>query len=138
MSLPGVYQLWIPGPMPGMNEIIEACQTRFKANAKGQRASAYMSLKKSWSEKIAIYVRAAHFPRLVGPHEFFFEHREPHQKRDPDNFSSGAAKLTFDALQDCGILENDGWKQVVSIQHMWKVDAERPGVLMTARASGDF
>lgn len=137
MSLPGVYQLWIPGPMPGMNEIIDAKATSKKTKG-GKRWDAYQGMKKSWSEKIAIYVRAAHFPLLVGPHEFFFEHRELHRQRDPDNFSSGAAKLTFDALQEAGIMENDGWKQVVSIQHMWKVDAERPGVLLTARASGDL
>ena len=131
-----VHQLWIPGPMPGMNEIIDAKGTVRKTRG-GKRFDMYQKLKKDWSERIAIYVRQAHFPRLVGPHEFFFEHREPHRQRDPDNFTGGAHKLILDALQEAGILENDGWKQVVSFQDMWTVDAERPGVLMTARASGD-
>lgn len=131
-----VSQLWIPGPMPGMNEIINAKGTAVRVR-NGKRWDAYQKMKKAWTEKIAIYLRQAHFPRLIGPHEFFFEHREQHKKRDPDNFCSGVSKLTFDALQECGIIENDGWSQVASIQHQWVIDANRPGVLMTARPSNE-
>lgn len=59
-----------------------------------------------------------------------FEWREPDQKRDFDNIMF-AQKFVLDSLVQQGILKDDGWAQIVSIDHRVVLDASSPGVLVT-------
>lgn len=129
-----IHQLWIPGPLPGLNEIIDAKGTISKARGKGgKRWDGYQDLKAQWGQKVAIYARVANFGRITQPVECFYEIREPNRRRDPSNFVAGAVKIIEDALQEAGLLENDGWAQIVGIHPKWTVDERKPGVLLTVR-----
>jgi Holliday junction resolvase RusA-like endonuclease len=129
-----IHQLWIPGPMPGLNEIIDAKGVVSKTRGRGgKRWDGYSDLKSQWSQRVTLYARQASFGRIVGMNEFFYEIREPNRRRDPSNFVAGAVKITEDALQEAGLLENDGWKQVAGIHTTWTVDEKRPGVMLTVR-----
>ena len=45
-----------------------------------------------------------------------------------DNISGFGRKVIFDALQNMGILKNDGWKQIKSITEYWEVDKKNPRI----------
>lgn len=129
-----IHQLWIPGPLPGMNEILRARGVVLRVKGGGSRRhDGYSKMKRAWAEKIALFARASHFGRIATPAEFFFEIREPNRKRDPDNLASGCQKVVLDSLKEAGLLENDGWKQVAGIHTTWTVDEKRPGVMLTVR-----
>jgi Holliday junction resolvase RusA-like endonuclease len=115
--------LWIPGPLPGLNEIINSKRARWGGNADG-----YSALKKTWNQKVALAARAAG-TKPVTAARFIYEIREVNKRRDPSNIVSGALKLVEDGLQCAGVISNDGWRQVLGYTVRWCV-AERPGVLV--------
>lgn len=115
-------RLFVPGQLPGMNEII---------NAKGNSYNgynAYSKMKKQWASTIGLLARAAKWHPEGKCFTYLF--REKDKRRDPSNFVAGGVKILEDALQDCGLLENDGWKHVEAFIPHWLVDAETPGVTL--------
>lgn len=124
-----MYRLWVPGPLPGMNEIIEAKATKFGKGKGWRQADAYSKMKQVWGERIGSLAREQGFPVLQEGH-FVYLFREAHRRRDPSNFTAGGHKLIEDGLQQAGFLKNDGWGNVLSIQDKWIVDKARPGVTL--------
>lgn len=53
---------------------------------------------------------------------------EPNKKRDLDNISGFGRKVIQDALVENGILQNDGWKNIIGFSDMFYVDAENPRI----------
>lgn len=116
-------RLWIPGPLPGLNEIIDA---RARANGKW---NGYAVMKKSMGVKVALFANAARLEK-IGPSHFSYFFIEPNKRRDPSNFIAGGIKIIEDGLQEAGLLDNDGWKHVLSIRTRWSVGPQ-PGVEVT-------
>ncbi len=116
--------LFIPGPLPGLNEIINA-----KGNTRG-KWNAYSKMKKHWGGLIALLARAKGIETIPEGSRFYYRCVEPNRSRDPSNIIAGAVKLIEDGLQEAGILENDGWKHVAGISVGWSV-AARIGVHVT-------
>jgi Holliday junction resolvase RusA-like endonuclease len=110
--------------LPGMNEILGASN----ANRFG-----YARMKKKWGQTVGLFARLQAFPPVSAPAHFEIECREKNRRRDPDNIAGGAQKIILDGLQEAGLLENDGWEHVLSLLVTWKVDAAKPGVLLTVR-----
>ena len=109
--------------MPGLNELISMAK---------RSPMEYFAEKKKWSRLVKLYALEQKFEPITEPAFFEFEILEPNRKRDPDNMCGGVQKFVFDALQDAGLLENDGWEQILAISHTWKVD-HQPGVRLTVR-----
>ena len=109
-----LQSLFIPGRMPGLNEIIEAAGTR-----KG-KWNAYMTLKSKWGDVIAAHARIQRFAEVKDGH-FTYLFEEPDRRRDPSNVIAGGVKLIEDALQEAGLLANDGWGEVLSIRPYFTV-----------------
>jgi Holliday junction resolvase RusA-like endonuclease len=129
-----VRTLFIPSPLPNLNDLIEAAAHSFRTRTgKTIRGVKYRELKKSWAGIIALHARQQNFDPLMGPAHFDFEWLEPTRRRDPDNFVSGGMKLIFDALQEAGLMQNDGWNQIMSMTHTWRVEKSTPGVRITVR-----
>lgn len=105
-----------PELLPGMNEVISLVNRKW-----------YKSKKKQYESRLGLIARASGVKPMESAH-FAFIFWEKHRQRDPDNITGGARKILFDALQGAGILENDGWKQVLSIQSGWDVDKDKPGI----------
>ncbi len=117
--------LFIPGPLPGLNEIIEAKRTRY-----GAKADAYSALKAKWTAVVAMAARPARL-QPVGVVRLQYHVREPNRRRDPGNFEAGAKKLIEDGLVKAGILQGDGWRHIQSYgPTTWSL-SKRPGVLVT-------
>lgn len=115
--------LWIPGPLPGMNELIEAAKG---ARGRGHR---YSRLKLVWNDTIVLLARAARIPTMKRAH-LAFRWLERDKRRDPDNIAGGGRKIVLDGLVTAGVLENDGWAQVAGWTDSFDV-AARAGVEVT-------
>ncbi len=98
---------WIPGPLPGLNELIAA------AKGQGGTGRAYAALKKRWTREIAMRIKIAKV-MPVAPARMVFLWVEKNKRRDPDNVAAGGRKLILDALVVAKVLKNDGWAEVQS------------------------
>ena len=114
--------LWVPGPLPGMNELIAA------AKGSGGRGAAYARLKRQWTEAVWALAKQARLPRLTGRVVLEFDWHEVDRRRDPDNVAAGGRKLVLDGLVMAGVLGGDGWRYVQGWTDRFAVRAERPGV----------
>lgn len=114
--------LFIPGPLPGMNELIDA------AKGAGGRGARYARLKRDWTAAIAGLAQRASLPTYRRPVVFKFMWVEKDRRRDPDNVAAGGRKLVLDGLVAAGVLTGDGWRFVQSWYDTFRVDPYRPGV----------
>lgn len=108
--------------LPGLNEYIHALNiNRYKGNA----------LKRETQDAIGWAITAAHLkPVTEYPVTIFFEWHEKSKRRDLDNIAS-AKKFILDALQECGILEGDGQKQLVGFTDRFVVGDTWDGCVVT-------
>ena len=115
------HTFWIPGPLPGLNEIIDACKNN---------AHAYGKMKKQWANHCAWHIKAARVPKMSRVFAEF--HWVSSDKRhDPDNIEA-AQKFIWDALgaRWARVLPNDGWSQNAGTSHRHSV-GKSPGVTVT-------
>ena len=113
-------EIWIPGRLPGENEIIKAA----KRSGKGT-SNQYTKLKKDWSNYVADIVKACD----LEPAEsifVYFEWVDQDQRRDKDNIAA-AKKFVFDGMVKAGFIENDGWKQVIGWRESFSVNRKGCG-----------
>lgn len=125
-----VASLWIPGPLPGLNDLLAA------AKGGGGTGASYSRLKRAWTETVWALAKQA---RIDKPGPFWgsvrirFEWREKDRRRDPDNAAAGGRKLALDGLVKAGVLRGDAWKHISGWEDTWKVDAAAPGVMVEIR-----
>jgi hypothetical protein len=117
-------ELFIPGPLPGLNELLAA------AKSGHGRGNAYSRLKADWGQTVWAHAKAAKLRHFDGPASLLFVWREKNKRRDIDNVAGGGTKLVLDGLVKAGVLDGDGWRDVYSIEHRFQVDAKKPGVLV--------
>lgn len=115
--------LWVPGVLPCLTDIVE-----------GSTRSPYTwsSMKKRHGRDVSLHALSQKI-QPFGPAHFVVVLVEPNRKRDPDNVLGGALKIIFDALRFSKLMQNDGWKHVLSIAPTWELDRIRPGVRLTIR-----
>lgn len=123
--------LWIPGKLPGLNEII---RERGRTFGKGRkRSDGYAKLKLAWADRIKAHARAQRF-RPVDFAAFSYLFVEAERRRDPSNVIAGGMKLIEDALQEAELLAGDGWANVTAIAPFWAL-GDPPGVLVACGES---
>lgn len=115
-------ELWIPGRLPRLNELI------FAKVGKGIR------VRTSAVELVAMLALHARLPRFERA-RFVFIWRERDMRSDPDGIAAGGRKVVFDGLVQAGVLPNDGWRHVAGWSDHFEVDKERPGALVRILAS---
>lgn len=81
--------------------------------------------KKEETERVAWHAKQLD-PVEERSHFKFTWYRE-NRRTDPDNIAF-SKKFIMDGLQEAGIIDNDGWKQVASFQDVFKVDKDNPRV----------
>lgn len=113
---------WIPGVLPGLNEMVGML-----TQAKGGR-HAWNALKKGHEGTIAKCAREQGF--TVEGEFWGYIFVEKSKRRDPSNIMGCALKLIEDSLQGCGLLGGDGWRHVKGICPAFKVDKEAPGIVV--------
>lgn len=114
------YLLNIPGRLDNLNDYIKADRTsRYKgAELKADNQRACVMAIRSCLRGVEI-----HKPVYM---EYLWV--EKNARRDKDNVSSFGRKVIQDALVDEGVLQNDGWKNIVGFSDKFQVDAENPHI----------
>ena len=123
-----IRTFFIPGPLPGLNEIIGAAKRSGNAHGRqGKRWNAYSEMKNTWQGIIAAEIKRAKITPVKVPVFIIFGWWETNKKRDPDNIA-GAKKLILDSLVSTGILAGDGWKHINGWEDSFEVASNRSGV----------
>ena len=119
-----IQRIWIPGPVPSLNELLAARGTVVKG--RGRYFDRYNSIKQQWKERVAMMARSQRL-QPVDAAWFTYIFFEPHKRRDPSNVIAAGVKLIEDGLQKADIIGNDGWRHVLGYAHYWDVDKLNPG-----------
>lgn len=108
--------------LPGLNEIIAAAsKPRF-----GHKV--YARMKRECDEYIGWCIKEAKI-KPIKRVKIDFTWVEKNKRRDPDNVCS-AKKFILDALVQMGILENDGWKEIITMTDHFIVNEKESGVIV--------
>ena len=65
--------------------------------------------------------------KLVPKSVFKFTWYRKNKRTDPDNICF-AKKFILDAMQEVGMIENDGWNQIVGFVDKFEIDKDNPRV----------
>lgn len=123
-----VQHLWVPGRLPGLNEVIAA------AKGRGGKGHAYAAMKRTVGEMIWAYAKSARL-QPVKRARLEFRWIEKDRRRDPDNVSSAGRKFVLDALVTAGVLPGDGWAAIAGWSDSFEVGT-RHGVEVTITEVG--
>lgn len=116
------YTLVIPGLLPGLNEYINA-ERRNKYQA--------ASMKKQAEHLIISLCKARlHGVHIDKPVFIRYQWIERNRRRDKSNVAF-AKKFIEDGLVKAGVLDNDGWNNIVGFADDFDVDAKQPRVIVT-------
>ncbi len=117
----GMPHFTIEGTMPSLNEYLAETGRRPQIGAK---------LKKQYKNMAIQYMRLTEFRyyQAFKPIIIHYVFYEPNRKRDHDNVFAFASKCIQDALQDCEIIQNDGWEQILNFTHDFYLDRENPRI----------
>jgi Holliday junction resolvase RusA-like endonuclease len=125
------FKFFIPGPLPGMNDMLN--QSRVAYGTKARRRTKWHDTRDIWLQRIGLEIMAAVPTKRIDRAFFEFTWFEKDRRRDPDNISGAGHKLIFDAMVKCGLIENDGWKQVAGYSDTFTIEKDRPGVLVVVK-----
>lgn len=89
----------------------------------------YNEIKQDWSKKVCYLVKKQGFLAVESCY-FNYLVVEHDKTRDPSNVFASAIKFIEDSLQLAGVIENDGWKQVLGIRSYIHLDRESPGAVL--------
>lgn len=107
-----VQELFIPGRMAGMNEIIGEARKHWSKGA---------AQKKEQDEIVTDCIAYENpLKPVIGAVFLEFEWVEPDDKRDPDNIVA-AKKFILDALQEMGIIKDDNMECISGWKERWQV-----------------
>ncbi|MBN2561647.1 MAG: hypothetical protein JXQ75_12030, partial [Phycisphaerae bacterium] len=107
---PGPGELWIPGELVDLNTYIRLERSNKYAAAKAKRGETETCMVCALERRMML--DGIGLPPYAVTCIWFRSLR----KKDPDNIAF-AIKFILDGLVAAGVLENDGWRQIHSLQH---------------------
>lgn len=110
----------IPGRLPGVNDYTRANRGNRYQGAK---------LKKEAQAVVCCAIREAGLTPVKRPFYVHCTWIEPNMRRDKDNIRFGV-KFVLDALQETGVIENDGWREVVGFSDRFQVNSKDPRIIV--------
>lgn len=114
MAEPVSAELWIPGRLPGLNDLI------FTKVRRGIR------VRTEAVRRVILLAQTMRLPRFERA-RFVFTWVEPDKRRDPDGIAGGGRKVVLDGLVRAGVLPGDGWAHVVGWSDHFELDKAAPG-----------
>lgn len=128
-DLPSNY-LWVPGKVPGLNEMLDQRMRIFGSNHSGTRvANGYSKLKREYSQRVRLYLMQQDFEKAPKPCWMSYMVVEKSKARDPSNIWAGAMKMIEDAITG-PVLDNDGWDEIAGVA-LWCEVSPVDGVLVS-------
>ena len=130
------YDLVLNGTMPNLNDYLHGERIAIRKN--GKFTTKGNAMKQEYQRKVVSAVRS----QLRGIHinkpvKIYYTFYEKNRKRDLDNISAFAHKVIQDGLVQCGLLANDGWKNIVGYSDDFFVDKDNPRIEVTIREVDD-
>lgn len=116
------------GEFPTLNEVIGALNT--------QNRQVYARMKRKYTNATVWDVKSQKVPKIDFKIDVAFTWYRKNKRTDPDNITVGQ-KFILDALVVAGVLKNDGWNEINSINHVFKVDKDNPRVEITISEHDD-
>lgn len=114
MAEPLSSELWIPGRLPGLNDLIFT-KVRKGIKVRGEAV-----------RRVVLLAQLSRLPRFERA-RFEFAWVEPNMKRDPDGIAGGGRKVVLDGLVQAGVLPGDGWAHVAGWSDRFEVSKAAPG-----------
>ena len=126
------YDLVLNGTMPNLNDYLHGERIAIRKN--GKFTTKGNAMKQEYQRKVVSAVRS----QLRGIHidkpvKIYYTFYEENRKRDLDNVSAFAHKVIQDGLVKGGLLENDGWKNIIGFSDDFFVDKDNPRIEVTIR-----
>lgn len=126
------YDLVLNGTMPNLNDYLHGERIAIRKN--GKFTTKGNAMKQEYQRKVVSAVRS----QLRGIHidkpvKIYYTFYEENRKRDLDNISAFAHKVIQDGLVKGGLLENDGWKNIIGFSDDFFVDKDNPRIEVTIR-----
>lgn len=109
----------IKGPLPGLNELIEAERRHRQEGAR---------LKKQCETVVMHAARQLGGAEFEEPVYMIYHWYEKDRRRDKDNICAFGRKVIQDALVKARYLSNDGWKNIRGFEDHFEVDAKNPRI----------
>ena len=117
------YRLIIPGRLDNLNDYINAERTNRYKGAKVKVRNQYKAF-----QEACLQLRDV---RIEGPVKMIYRWYEKNHRRDLDNISSFGRKVIQDALVECKVLPDDGWKYIKGFTDEFYVDKKYPRIEVT-------
>lgn len=117
------YRFTVKGTLPGLNDYLKAersfskrhsCGNDMKQQCQIMIGGAIRTQLKRLAIKTPVYIKYTFY--------------EPNMRRDLDNIAGVAHKFIQDSLVKCGVLENDGWKNIYGFSDAFYVDKQNPRI----------
>ena len=116
--------LTIPGRLPGLNEITRADRGTQKGYIVGN------NLKRDSMHIVCLYAKQQRLKPFKKQIDLTFHWHCANRMRDKDNILGGGIKIILDALQQAGIIKNDGWKEIGDINNKFSIDKENERIVV--------
>lgn len=113
-------KLVVPGPLPGLNDLITAERSHRQKGAAMKR-QVQRVVEQCAKKQLRSF-------RPTRPVWMSYTWYERDRRRDKDNISSFGRKVIQDGLVKAGVLANDGWAQIAGFSDEFHVDTKRPRV----------
>ena len=110
---------------PDLNNYLSSCGRHYQVGAKMKRD--YMLIASNAIRKALPRVK------ISGRVYIHYRYYEKTKRRDPSNVSSFAVKVIEDALQQCGVITNDGWANIAGYSQDFFLDKNNPRIEVTIR-----
>ena len=114
------YTVVIRGRLDNLNDYIADCRT-------DPHKGAYT---KKQNEKICMIAiqKSMRGIKIQSKVKMLYRWYEKDRRRDPDNISSFGRKVFLDALVTCGVIKNDGWRNIAGFLDEFYVDLDNPRI----------
>ena len=125
------YHFTIRGTLPGLNDYLKAERKFSKGHSCGN------DMKQQCQADISSAIRKGIGRiQIRCPVRIHYTFYEPTRRRDLDNIAATAHKFVQDALVRCGVIQNDGWKEITGFSDDFQIDRKNPRIEVTLIEDG--
>ncbi len=115
------YKIVIPGELPDLNTIIAESK---RGRGKWQP---YNELKQEHTNIVA-WIAKSEIKKQLKKIDLEITWICKNRRKDKDNIMAGGLKMILDGLVVAGVIKNDGWSEIGSINNHFEVDKDNPRV----------
>lgn len=120
------YKIVIPGELPDLNTIIAESK---RGRGKWQP---YNEIKQEYTNIVA-WIAKSEIKKQLKKIDLTITWICPNRRKDKDNIMAGGLKMILDGLVVAGVVKNDGWSEIGSINNHFEVDKDNPRVEVEIR-----